>query len=134
MNSFCPPEKQLKRFGLIMAGMLSFFTVVFFFKTWYVAMGLLGILSIFFAGMGIAKPRGLRKVYKKWMQFAEVIGNFNTKIILGITYFFVFTPIRMVASIFREDPLRRKFEPEKDSYWLDCEPHNSDPKRYEKQF
>ena len=68
------------------------------------------------------------------MQFAEVIGNFNTKIILGITYFFVFTPIRMVASIFREDPLRRKFGPEKDSYWLDCEPHNSDPKRYEKQF
>ncbi len=134
MNSFCPSEKQLKRFGLIMAGMLSFFVAVFFYKTWYVAMGLLGILIIFFAGMGIAKPRGLRKVYKKWMGFAEVIGDFNAKIILGITYFFVFTPIRMVASIFREDPLRRKLEPEKDSYWLDCEPHNSDPKRYEKQF
>jgi len=134
MNSFCPSEKQLRQFGLIMAGMFSFFAAVFFYKTWYFAMVLLVILIIFFAGMGIAKPKGLSQVYKKWMQFAEIIGNFNTKIILGITYFFVFTPIRMVASIFREDPLRRKLEPEKDSYWLDCERRDSDPKRYEKQF
>jgi len=134
MNSFYPSEKQLKQFSLIMAGMFSIFAAVFFYKTWYVAMGLLGILIIFFAGMGIAKPKGLGQVYKKWMQFAEVVGNFNAKIILGVTYFFVFTPIRVVASIFREDPLRRKLEPEKDSYWLDCEDRDSDPKRYEKQF
>ena len=134
MNSFCPSEKKLRQFGLIMAGMFTFFAAVFFYKTWYVAMGLLGVLIIFFAGMGSIKPKGLRKVYKKWMQFAEAIGNFNAKIILAATYFFVFTPIRIVASVFREDPLRRKLEPEKDSYWLDCERHDSDPKRYEKQF
>ena len=134
MNFFCPSEKQLRQFGLIMAGMFSFFAAVFFYKTWYIAMGLLAILIIFFAGMGIARPKGLSEVYKKWMKFAEVLGSFNTKIILGVTYFFVFTPIRVVASIFREDPLRRKLEPEKDSYWLDCEDRDSDPKRYEKQF
>ena len=134
MNSVDPSEKQLKQFGLIMAGMFSFFAAVFFYKTWYVAVGVLGVLILLFLVMGFATPISLLVVYKKWMRFAEVIGNFNTKIILSITYFLVFTPIRIVSSVFREDPLKRKLEPEKDSYWLDCEPRDSDPKRYEKQF
>ena len=134
MNPVDPSEKQLKQFGLIMAGMFSFFAAVFFYKTWYVAVGVLGVLILLFLVMGFATPMSLLVVYKKWMRFAEVIGNFNTKIILSITYFLVFTPIRIVSSVFREDPLKRKLEPEKDSYWLDCEPRDSDPKRYEKQF
>ena len=134
MNYVDPPTKQLKQFGLIMAGMFSLFAVVFFYKTWYNVMGLLGIFIFFFAGMGLVSPLGLLPFYKKWMRFAEVLGNFNAKIILSLTYFFVFTPIRIVASFFREDPLRRKLEPEKDTYWLDCEPRDSDLKRYEKQF
>ena len=114
--------------------MFSFFAAGFFYITWYVAVGVLGILILLFLAMGLAAPMGLLPFYKKWMRFAEVIGNFNTKIILSITYFLVFTPIRIVSSVFREDPLKRKFEPEKDSYWLDCESRDSDPKRYEKQF
>ena len=117
-----------------MGGMLCFFAAVFFYKTWFVAFGVLGVLILLFLVMGFATPMSLLAVYKKWMRFAEVIGNFNTKIILSITYFLVFTPIRIVSSVFREDPLKRKFEPEKDSYWLDCESRDSDPKRYEKQF
>ena len=68
------------------------------------------------------------------MRFAEVIGNFNSKVILGLAYFLVFTPTRIISSVFREDPLRRKFEQDKKSYWVDREPHDPDPTRYEKQF
>ena len=134
MNYFDPSKKQLKQFGLLMAGMFCLFAAIFAYKNWYVAMGVLSVLIIFFLGMALVAPIGLLPVYKKWMRFAEVIGNFNVKVLLSITYFLVFTPIRIVASVFRDDPLRRKFEPEKDSYWLDCEPRDSDPKSYEKQF
>ena len=95
MNPVEPSEKQLKQFGLIMAGMFSFFAAVFFYKTWYVAVGVLGILILLFLAMGLAAPMGLLTFYKKWMRFAEVIGNFNTKIILSITYFLIFTPLRI---------------------------------------
>ena len=134
MNYVDPSEKQLKQFGLIMAGMFSVFAAILFYKTWYAAMGVLGIFIVFFGGIGFAAPMRLLPVHEKWMRFAEVIGNFNAKVILSITYFLVFIPIRIVSSVFREDPLRRKFEPEKDSYWLDCEPRDTDPKSYEKQF
>ena len=134
MKYFDPSKKQLKQFGLLMAGMFCLFATIFVYKSWYVAMGVLGVLIIFFSVMALVLPIGLLPFYKQWMRFAEVIGNFNVKVLLSITYFLVFTPIRIVASVFRDDPLRRKFEPEKDSYWIDCEPRDSDPKSYEKQF
>ena len=134
MNSCDPSEKQLRQFGLLMAGVFSFFGGVFIYKKWIIAAWILGVLMMFFLGMGLTGPMGLLSIHRKWMRFAEVVGNFNAKVILGLAYFLVFTPIRIISSVFREDPLRRKFEKDKKSYWLDCEPHDLDPKRYEKQF
>jgi hypothetical protein len=134
MNTIDPSEKQLRQFGLMMAGVFSFFGAVLFYKTWTIAAAVLGVLILFFGSMGLVAPLSLFTIHKKWMGFAEVIGNFNAKVILSLTYFLVFTVIRMVASVFREDPLRRKIELDKDSYWIDCEPRDADPKRYEKQF
>ena len=134
MNPVESLENQLKHFGLIMAGMFSLIGAVFFYKTWMIAAGTLGVLILFFLGMGFLAPMGLLPVHRKWMRFAEVVGNFNAKVILSLTYFLVFTPIRIVASVFREDPLSRKFEPDKETYWRDCKPRESDAKRYEKQF
>ena len=127
-------ENQLRHFGLIMAGIFSFIGAVFFFKNWIIAAGTLCVLILFFAGMGLLAPMSLLPVHRKWMRFAEVIGNFNAKVILSLTYFLVFTPIRIMTSIFREDPLSRKFEPGKKTYWRDCKPREPDAKRYEKQF
>jgi hypothetical protein len=68
------------------------------------------------------------------MKFGLVVGNFNFKLILGLMYFVIFTPMRVLASFFRADPLTRKIEPEKETYWHDCEPRGQDPKRFERQF
>ena len=134
MNTIDPSEKQLRQFGLMMAGVFLFFGAILFYKTWTIAAAALGVLILFFGVMGLVAPMSLLTIHKKWMGFAEVIGEFNAKVILSLTYFLVFTVIRMVSSVFREDPLRRKIEPDKDSYWIDCEPRDADPKRYEKQF
>ncbi len=134
MNPFNPSKTQLRQFGLLMAGVFSFFCVVFIYKKWIIAAGVLGLLILFFAGMGLLAPMSLTSVHRKWMWFAESLGNFNAKVILGLAYFLVFTPIRIISSVFREDPLRRKFEKDKESYWLDRKPRDSDLNRYEKQF
>ena len=134
MHSCDPTEKQLRQFGLLMASVFSFFGAVFIYKKWVIGAGGLGFMVLFFAGIGLAAPMILLPIHRKWMRFAEAVGNINAKVILGLAYFLVFTPIRIISSVFREDPLRRKFEPDKKSYWLDCEPRDPDPKRYEKQF
>ncbi|MBC8285955.1 MAG: hypothetical protein H8E42_00625 [Nitrospinae bacterium] len=134
MNLTNPTEKQLRQYGLMMAGVLSLFVTLFLYKAWHTAAMALGVWVLFFLVMGLLAPTRLEGVYRAWMKFAEVIGNFNFKLILGLVYLVFFTLTRLVASLFREDPLTRKIEPEKKSYWHDCEPRSSDPKRFEKQF
>jgi drug/metabolite transporter (DMT)-like permease len=134
MNSLDPTEKQLKTYGLMMAGVLSCLAALFIYKTWHTPAMALGIWVLFFLMLALFAPTRLERIYQAWMRFAKVIGNFNFKLILCLLYFVMFTPVRMVALLFREDPLTRKIEPEKKSYWHDCEPRNEDPKRFEKQF
>ena len=134
MHPIDPTEKQLRQYGLMMAGVLSCFVALFFYKAWHTAGMALGVWVLFFLTLGLLAPLRLTPVYRVWMKFGEVVGNFNFKLILGLMYFTVFTPMRIVASFFRPDPLTRKIEPNKDSYWHDCEPRSSDPKRFEQQF
>ena len=134
MTPIDPTEKQLKQYGLMMAGVLSCFAILFLYKAWNTAAMALAVWVLFFLTLGLFAPTRLERVYRAWMKFGHVVGNFNFKLILGLMYFVVFTPVRMVASLFREDPLTRKIEPEKKSYWHDCEPRSADPKRFERQF
>ena len=68
------------------------------------------------------------------MKFADVIGSFNTKVILGLMYIVIFTPLRFLLLALGKDPLQRKFDFSLDSYWNEHELMENDPKRYEKQF
>jgi hypothetical protein len=134
MNQLAPTEKQLRQYGLMMAGVLSIFVTVFFYKAWNTAGMALAIWVLFFLTLGLLAPARLAPVYRGWMKFGMVIGNFNFKLILGILYFIMFTPMRVFASFFRDDPLTRKIELEKNTYWHDCETRSQDRKRYEQQF
>lgn len=101
MNSLDPTEKQLKQYGLIMAGVLSCFVAFFLYKAWHTSAMALSVWVLFFLALGLFAPTRLDRVYQAWMKFTEVIGKFKFKLILGLLYFFMFTPVRMVASLFR---------------------------------
>ena len=73
----------------------------FSFKAWLTPAMALGVWVLFFLTLGLFAPTRLERVYQAWMKFTEVIGNFNFKLILGLLYFFMFTPVRKVASLFR---------------------------------
>lgn len=128
------PKKNLRTFGLLMGGVLSIFTTVFFLKDLHTVAAVLGTLVAAFVILALAAPMALNGVYVKWMKFAVIIGNFNTKLILGLVYMTLFTITRSFFILFRKDPLKRKFEPSRESYWEDHENIGADPKRYEKPF
>lgn len=63
---------------------------------------LIGVLAQFF-------PRLLRFPYILWMMFAAVLGWVNTRVILGIIFFGMFTPVALFFRMIGKDPLARKF-------------------------
>jgi len=83
--------------------------------------------------LGLAQPRLLLPVQKAWMAFANILGWVNTRIILGLLFYVVLTPISILARFFK-DPLDRKLHDGRDTYWIQKRTQALDSKEYERQF
>lgn len=75
----------------------------------------------------------LKALYKAWMKFAHALGWVNTRIILSLVYFLIFTPIALIFRLIGKDPLERRFEAV-DSYWIKREPKEFRQEDYRRQF
>lgn len=120
-------DKQgLRKFGLvtgaIVAGLFGLLLPwVFEAKLplwpWYLA-GALWTLAILI-------PVALNPVYHGWMRIGLVLGWINTRIILGIVFFVVFTPVALFMKVLGKDPMGRKLDASISSYRVPSNTHQS---------
>lgn len=127
-------HKQLREFGLVTGGIVAvlfglllpwlFSAERFPLWPWLVAAGL--------GGTGLIVPMALRPVYRVWMAFGHVMGWINTRIILGVAFYFIFTPVSLGLWLLRKDPMARKLIASQPSYRVPSSQH--DPKHMENPF
>lgn len=67
------------------------------------------------------------------MKFAHMLGWVNTRIILSIVYFLIFTPIALFFRFIGKDPMDRRFK-SVGSYWIKREEKVLKPDDYRRQF
>jgi hypothetical protein len=70
-------------------------------------------------------PHSLFWPYKGWMVLGHVMGWVNTRIILGLVFFAVVTPIGIVRRLLGKDPMGRKLRKDLDSYRVIREPRQA---------
>jgi len=75
-----------------------------------------------------------KKIYDYWMLFAKALGWVNTRILLSLMYFVIFTPFRIVSIVIGKDFLDRKIEKVRESYWNKREIKPFKKELYERQF
>lgn len=75
------------------------------------------IATLFFV-TGAIRPKWLYWVHFIWMKFAFVLAWINTRLLLGIIFYFILTPVSLAMRLFRFDPLDRAFDRNKTSYWI----------------
>ena len=127
-------KKQIRTFGLGLAVILSVFAALNLYKGHQsVALTLL-IFGAISAVLAILCQILLKPVYIVFMKISHVLGWINTRILLGLIFYVVITPIGFVIKIFGKDLLDRKIEPDKQSYWIKREKVHNEKSRYEKQF
>jgi len=95
-------EKQIQTMLTIAAGFLAFY--LFTHHKWllitaFVIM-LIGIFSDFLT----------EKIALLWLKLAEFLGNINGKILLSILFFFILTPIALLAKLFGNRNMELKKE------------------------
>jgi hypothetical protein len=76
--------------------------------------------AILFAGplllLAVLLPKSLTPVYRIWMATGQALGWVNTRIILGVVFYGLLTPMGLAMRILGKDPLHRQFDPNSDSY------------------
>ncbi len=90
--------------------------------------------SAFFWGTAFFGYPVLRPLYVGWMTFAFVLGWVNTRLLLGLFYYLVMTPVGLILRLTGKDLLDQKFDRSASSYWIQRNPEPFDAKRYERLF
>ena len=67
------------------------------------ALGLGAVL----VSLGLLLPAVLAPVFKVWMKVGHILGWINTRIILGILFYGLITPMGVVMRLFGWDAMRR---------------------------
>ena len=128
-----PSAPKLRKFGLTVGGaFLVFGAIRSYFHFGNVAVVLFGIGSLLSA-FGLVLPAALAPVEKAWMALAQALAYINTRIILSVLFYLLFTPIGLIARRIK-DPLNRKLHDGSTTYWIRRQPKPADPAIYQRQF
>jgi hypothetical protein len=106
-----PATKDLRQFGLIVGGIFSVIGLWPLLvrnedlRLWSLILG--GTLVV----LGLALPQSLKQLHWGWMKVGHVLGTINTRIILGLIYYGLVTPMgvmmRLLGKGFMHRPLVR---------------------------
>ena len=109
-------SKQLRSFGLMVGGVFALIGLwpVLLYQAdprWWSLM-----LAAAFIVPAALYPQALRRVHKWWMALGHVLGWVNTRIILGLIFYGVVTPIGAIRRLLGKDPMGKEIRPEAASY------------------
>lgn len=99
--------KELRHFGLIVGGVfavIGLWPMVFRgegIRLWAAIVGGALVLT------GLVLPRSLQPIFRGWMWVGHILGWINTRIILGIVFFGLITPMGVVMRLFGKDAMHR---------------------------
>lgn len=125
--------KEVRKFGITFSILAIGLAAYCFYKEnplWMVFLG----GSLFFILTGMWSYPILRPIYVGWMTFAFAFGWVNTRLILGIVFYLIFTPAGLVMKLLGKDPLVLRFDREATTYWVKRKPQDQSKNRYEKLF
>lgn len=109
-------KRELRNFGLMVGGILCV-VGIWPMVRYGEAIRLWAILpGVLLVPLGLAAPTLLAPIFKIWMKIGHVMGWINTRIILGVLYFGLITPMGVVMRMFGWDSMSRALRQDAESY------------------
>lgn len=109
-----------RNFGFTVGGILAaigLIKIAFFAASWF-AFVLLGAGSTLIA-LAALRPVWLARPNAWWMKLGLLLFHVVNPIVLAILFAVCFVPAGLIMRLRGYDPLRREFEPEARSYWIE---------------
>ena len=126
-------RENLRKFAITVTVVLAVIGVVLLWKN-RAGYQYLWIVAVLLIVCDWAVPAILKPLYFVWMAFAALLGWIMTRVILGILFYIIFTPIGVIGRLLGKRFLDLRWKAAADSYWEYRKGDRLDPERYEKQF
>lgn len=129
-----PNIKQMRWFGAIFLAGFYLLALLMKFKGHITA----GYWLLLIGGVGgvwaLALPKTAKPLYVTWMAIGMAIGAVVSRVVMGIIFFLILTPVALIFRYKKRDALLiRPENREKSSYW-ETHPEINDKKYYEHLF
>jgi hypothetical protein len=124
-------NKELRQFGLLVGGVflvIGIWPLVFRsepFRLWAICLG--GLLMI----VGAILPRALGPIHQAWMWVGHILGWINTRILLGIVFYGLVTPIGIIFRLMGKDAMRQAFAQDSSTYRVMRQPRPRSHMKYQ---
>lgn len=109
-------RKELRQFGLLVG---AIFTVIglwpLVFRGESLRLWAIGIGGLLIACGGIL-PQLLASIHKGWMWVGHILGWINTRVLLGLVFYGLVTPIGLVFRLMGKDTMRQAFAESSTTY------------------
>jgi len=130
MTTNLPPDRH---FGLVFTVLFAALAVVSYIRGGHAFVWLLP-LSALTGLVALISPRWLRPLNRLWMKFAGLLHAIVSPVVLAVLYFLILTPFGFVRRLGGRDTMRRRIDPQIDSYWISREPPGPPPESLRNQF
>jgi len=92
------------------------------------------LLAAAFLAVALVRPALLAPLNRLWTRFGLLLHKLVNPLVLGLMFLLAVTPVALVMRALGKDVLRRRFEPEAPSYWIEREEAGPAPETMRNQF
>lgn len=110
-------DAQARKTAFVVAGVLLAIAAWNFYRGRMTVVLVAGGIGIALVLTGLLLPAIARRFHILWMSVAVALGWINSRILLSLMFYAVFTPYGIISRLAGRDPLKRRSANE-DSYWI----------------
>jgi len=91
-------------------------------------------IALFFLAATLLYPAALKPLNRLWLKFGLLLHKVVNPIVMGFVFFGAVLPTGVIMRALGKDPLRRKWQPDTNSYWIERRPAGPAPASMKDQF
>lgn len=119
---------ELRKFGFIFSGYYVAVVALFLWHHHPIALWAWGILVVALIST-VVFPTALTPIKWLWDGILKILNYINTRLLFGILFFIIFTPISLLRKIAHKDTMGLRYDPQLTTYRIDCRDMQNDLRR-----
>jgi hypothetical protein len=124
---------QARKTALLVGGVLLLLAAWNFHRGRMTTLYVMGGIACALILTGLLLPSLAKRFHILWMRLAVLLGHINSRILLSLMFYGVFTPYGLVMRLCGRDPLRRRGA-RRETYWIPRKVTRQAKEQFERLF